>query len=201
MNYPHYNPASDNRPLSDDELNELDDLLAELPADETMNIEALDGYLAALLLAPKPLPSLPGADWLPAIWGGDREPEPAPFSSGKQRKKAVMLVLRHLHSIATAWTQHPDGWEPIFSQATDEEGQDYTDAEDWSAGFLAAVELAPDDWAPWFEGGETEEWLAPIVALGSVEGLLTNASLAERDAASRLIPDAMLAMWAWRQRG
>lgn len=199
MNYPSYRPESDDRPLSDDELNELDELLAELPADATMNIEALDGYLAALLLAPAPLPDLPGAAWLPPIWGGDGSPEPAPFVSGKQRKKAVMLVLRHLHSIATAWAKGPQAWEPIFSQATDDDGQDYADAEDWAAGFLAAVSLDPDSWGPLFDEGETEEWLAPIVALGSVDGLLTNASLAERDAASRLIPDAMLAMWAWRQ--
>ena len=48
MQYPQYNPASDNRPLSDEELEDLDDLLAALPTDGAMNIEALDGYLAGL---------------------------------------------------------------------------------------------------------------------------------------------------------
>lgn len=201
MNYPQYNPASDDRPLSDEELNELDELLAALPADEAMNIEALDGYLAALLLAPTPLQSLPGNTWLPVVWGGDQAPDPAPFVSGKQRKKVVMLVLRHLQSIATAWRQHPNAWEPIFSQASDAQGQDFADAEDWSAGFLAAVALEPDAWAPWFDAEDSEAWLAPIVALGAEDGVLAEASAAQRDAASRLIPDAMLAMWARRQRG
>uniref|UniRef100_UPI00192A5BB5 UPF0149 family protein n=3 Tax=Pseudomonadota TaxID=1224 RepID=UPI00192A5BB5 len=68
MQYPHYNPASDNRPLSDDELNDLDELLAALPSDAAMNIEALDGYLAGLLLTPgRSLAELPGEAWLPRV--------------------------------------------------------------------------------------------------------------------------------------
>ncbi|MCE4556307.1 UPF0149 family protein [Pelomonas cellulosilytica] len=201
MQYPHYNPASDNRPLSDDELNDLDELLAALPADGTMNIEALDGYLAGLLLTPgRALADLPGQAWLPVIWGGDGEPEPAPFASGKQRKKAVMLVLRHLQSIATAWAQHPQGWEPIFSFADGEdETVEYADAEDWAAGFLMAVELAQDAWAPWFDAEATSTLLAPIAALGSADGALAEGSAEARDAASRQIPDAMLALWSIRQ--
>lgn len=204
MEYPHYNPASDNRPLSDDELNALDELLAELPADGAMNIEALDGYLAGLLLTPgRALAELPGAAWLPVVWGGDGAVEPAPFASGKQRKKATMLVLRHLQSIAVAWAQHPKSWEPIFSFAESGDEDDpieYADAEDWSAGFLIAVDLAPQAWAPWFEGGETAELLAPIAALGSPDGALAEADAEARDEASRRIPDAMLALWAIRQK-
>ncbi len=201
MQYPHYNPASDNRPLSDEELNDLDELLADLPADASMNIEALDGYLAGLLLTPgRQLAELPGGDWLPVIWGGDREPDPAPFVSGKQRKKVVMLVLRHLQSIALAWTHQPKAWEPIFSFADGEdEGTEYADAEDWAAGFLIAVNLAPDAWEPAFEGEATAPLLAPIAALGSPEGALADGSAEDRDAASRTIPDAMLALWALRQ--
>ena len=61
MQYPHYNPASDNRPLGDEELNDLDELLAALPVDSAMNIEALDGYLAGLLLTPgRQLADVPG---------------------------------------------------------------------------------------------------------------------------------------------
>lgn len=202
MQYPHYNPASDNRPLTDDELNDLDELLAVLPSDGAMNIEALDGYLAGLLLTPgRPLAELPGEAWLPVVWGGDGAEDPAPFVSGKQRKKVMMLVLRHLHSIATAWAQRPQAWEPIFSFADGEdEDTEYADAEDWAAGFLIAVDLAPQAWEPWFDSGETAELLAPIAALGSPDGALAEAALAERDEASRKIPDAMLALWALRQK-
>lgn len=202
MQYPQYNPASDNRPLSDEELNDLDELLADLPAEGAMNIEALDGYLAGLLLTPgRALSDLPGAAWLPVIWGGDGESEPAPFASGKQRKKVTMLVLRHLQSIATAWAQRPQAWEPIFSFADGEdEDTEYADAEDWAIGFLMAVELTPDAWAPWFEGAETGPLLAPITALGSADGALAQASVEERDPASRQIPDAMLALWTIRQK-
>ncbi len=201
MQYPQYNPASDNRPLADEELDDLDELLAALPSDGTLNIEALDGYLAGLLLTPgRTLSDVPGEAWLPLIWGGDGEPDPAPFASGKQRKKVVMLVLRHLQSIALAWANRPQAWEPIFSFADGEdEDTEYADAEDWAAGFLMAVDLAPDAWAPWFEGADTADLLAPVAALGSEDGGLAEGSAAERDEASRKIPDAMLALWALRK--
>lgn len=201
MNYPHYNPASDNRPLSDDEVNELDELLAALPTDAALNVEALDGYLAGLLLTPgRELAALPGQRWLPLIWGGDGEPDPAPFPSGKQRKKLVMLVLRHLQSIATAWQQRPQAWEPIFSFADgDDEDTEYADAEDWAAGFLLAVALSPEAWAPLFDDPATAPLLAPIAALGGEDGALAEAPADERDAASRTIPDAVLALWSRRQ--
>ncbi|NCT84904.1 MAG: UPF0149 family protein [Comamonadaceae bacterium] len=201
MQYPRYNPASDNRPLSDDEVNDLDELLAVLPTDGAMNAEAMDGYLAGLLLTPgRELSSLPGEAWLPLIWGGDGDVDPAPFVSGKQRKKLVMLVLRHLHSIATAWAQRPQGWEPIFSFADGEdEDTEYADAEDWAAGFLMAVDLAPEAWAPWFDNADSAALLAPIVALAGEDGGLDQADAAARDEASRSIPDAMLALWALRQ--
>lgn len=203
MQYPNYNPASDNRPLSDEELDDLDELLAALPTDGAMNVEALDGYLAGLLLTPgRALADLPGAAWLPVIWGGDgSEGDAAPFASGKQRKKVVMLVLRHLHSIATAWVQRPQAWEPIFSFADGEdEDTEYADAEDWAAGFLMAVDLAPDAWAPWFDDAATAPLLAPVAALGGEDGALAEATAAERDAASRQIPDAVLALWAQRKK-
>lgn len=201
MQYPHYNPASDNRPLSDDELNDLDELLAALPSDAAMNIEALDGYLAGLLLTPgRSLAELPGEAWLPRVWGGDGETDPAPFASGKQRKKVVMAVLRHLQSIALAWTHQPKAWEPIFSFAEgDDEDTEYADAEDWAAGFLIAVELAPEAWAPWFDDPDTAALLAPIAALGAEDGPLAEATAEARDTASRAIPDAMLPLWERRQ--
>jgi len=201
MEYPNYNPQSDNRPLSDEELSDLDDLLAELPSDGAMNIEALDGYLAGLLLSPKPLAEQPGADWLPLVWGGDGEGN-APFASGKQKKRVMMLVLRHLQSIAWQWRQKPELWEPIFSVAEVDDDEELTDAEDWALGFMSAVDLDQDAWAPLFE--QQAALLAPMRILGSDESELSEAERAQladphqRDELSRSIMDAALQLFAQR---
>lgn len=197
MNYPQYDPGSDPLPLSDEELMALDDLLAGLPSDAAMNIEALDGYLTALLLSPKPLPSLPGADWLPLVWGGDGADGLTPFASGKQRKRASLLVLRHLHSIAVQLRKDPEQWEPILSIA-EEDGHELVDAEDWCTGFMLAVDLAAEEWAPRFQDDATAELLAPIALLGgdesqhSPEALDTLHDLHQLDALSREVPEAVL---------
>lgn len=200
MEYPQYNPASDLLPLSDDELGALDDTLAALPSDAAMNIEAMDGYLTGLLLSPVDLTGLPGKTWLPLIWGGDG-PEQQPFASGKQRKKLVLLVLRHLHSIACQLRQRPEGWEPVFSVA-EQDGQELADAEDWCTGFMLAVDLDGEAWAPRFESPALAEVLRPIVLLGGDETQFEaddRALLADpisRDALSRSVPEAVLALHA-----
>jgi uncharacterized protein len=188
VQYPHYNPASDNRPLSDEELDQLDEMLAALPTDGAMNIEGLDGYLAGLLLSPVPLQSLPGETWLPPIWGGD---EPHPFVSGKQCKKLVMLVLRHLQSIAVHWRDSPKAWEPIFSMA-ELDGEELADAEDWAVGFLMAVDLAPEAWAPCFDDPLLAPLLEPIVQLGGAEA--PDLGVEALDGLSRALPEAVLAL-------
>lgn len=205
MEYPQYNPKSDNLPLSDEELMALDEALAALPADAALNIEALDGYLSALLLSPQPLNELPGAAWLPLVWGGDGADGLAPFASGKQRKKLTLLVLRHLHSLACQWRDAPQAWEPIFSVAEQEDGEELADAEDWCIGFMMGVDLAAEAWAPLFDDPALGEVLRPIVLLGGDESQLDPADRerledpVERDALSRSVPEVVLAL-AERQR-
>ena len=176
MDYPDYDPTLADRPLSDDELQSLDDLLQELPGDDVMTIEAMDGYLAALVAGPPALlKELRTRDWLPLVWGGDAE-NGAPFASNKQRKRAAVLVLRHLHSIACALRDAPDGWEPIFSVAETEDAE-FVDAEDWCIGFLRAVALRPAAWEPLFD----DPALRPIVVLGGDESELSAGELAQLD--------------------
>ncbi len=211
MDYPRYNPQSDNLPLSDEELSTLDDMLTKLPSDEAMNIEALDGYLAGLLLSPLPLSDLDGATWLPEVWGGDGEdiaegskPENYPFASGKQRKRVTLLVLRHLRSISWQLDAKPEIWEPIFSVA-EHEDEDLTDAEEWCLGFLTAVDQAPDAWEPLFADVVTGPLLAPITLLGSDENLLSDedrsrlADPKQKDELSRAVLDNVLQLWAARK--
>jgi len=168
MDYPSYDPGSPVTPLTEDELAALDELLASLPSDGAMTLDGMDGYLTALLVGPVPLQSMKTGDWLPAVWGGDSDPAPAPFRSNQQRKRSTVLVLRHLRAIQEALSGPPDAWEPIFSVAEmpGTHGDELADAGDWCLGFLAAIDLAPDAWAPLHEDPEVGPGLATIAFLG-----------------------------------
>ncbi len=202
MQYPDYQPTLDTPPLTDDELVALDDLLAGLPAppaEGAMNVETLDGYLTALLLAPTPVDQRRGADWLPPIWGGDGAGD-APFASGKQKKRAIVLLLRHLHAIDVALRLHPDRWEPVFSIAEGADGHEWTDAEDWCIGFLHASSQDSEGWGALFDDAQFGPLLLPIGLLGGDDAGLPAAEQARldepehRDALSRAVPEAVLAL-------
>ena len=208
MDYPDYNPEYDTPPLTDAELDALDALLQALPADSAMNVEGLDGYLTALLVGPSLLARLKSADWLPVVWGGDGDDEgkgignsAAPFTSQKQRKRVAMLVLRHLHAIDQQLRKDADAWEPVFSIAETPE-REFVDAEDWCVGFLQAVALDTDAWAPLFDDPELGPALVPIALLGGDDSSLSEACAArlsdpeQHDALSRAVVEAVLRLQA-----
>lgn len=207
MQYPQFDRASNNSPLSDIELQAFDELLAELPADGAMNIEGVDGYLTALLLGPREiLDAWPTADWLPLVWGGDG-PDGQPFESNRQRKRAALFVLRHLQAVACQLRDHPRQWEPLFS-AVESNGEEWIDAEDWCVGFLQAIDLAPDAWRDWRADAELGPALTTIALLGGDEvdeageangDTAELADPAARDAMAHTVVAGVLAMHERRQ--
>ena len=207
VKHPQYNPDLDNPPLSDTEMDELDQMLLSVASDDSiLDMESLDGYLTALLLAP----TLPDADvWIPRLWGSD-DPEDSPFSSGKKTKKLVQLVLRHLASIDRQLRADPDGLEPLFGIALsgddEDSAEEVVDAELWCIGFLHATALDPDWWNRQFDDPQLADALTPIVLLGGDPDTLTQAQQAliatpeGRDALSRQVPDTITALYRHRQQ-
>ena len=206
MDYPSYDPQSPNTPLTEEELSSLDDLLTNLPSDGSMTLDGMDGFLTALLVGPAPIASLQTSDWLPVIWGGDQEPAPAPFASNQKRKRTTVLVLRHLRSIEAALSGPPDAWEPVFSVAElpGTQGEELADATDWCMGFLAAMDLAPEAWAPLNADPEIGQGLATIAFLGGdIDAPPESDDDAEdmddpqvRDQLSRAATEVVLKLWA-----
>ena len=203
MDYPLYDPKSPNTPLTEEELASLDDLLTNLPSDGSMTLDGMDGFLTALLVGPAPIGVT--SEWLPAIWGGDQEPAPAPFASNQKRKRTTVLVLRHLRSIEAALSGPPDAWEPVFSVAEvpGTQGEELADATDWCMGFLAAMDLAPDAWAPLNDDPEIGPGLATIAFLGGDIDAPPESGEDEedlddpqvRDQLSRAATDVVLKLW------
>lgn len=214
MNYPQFDRASNNLPLSDDELQDFDALLQGLPTDGAMTVEGVDGFLTAMLLAPAEwLDQWPSADWLPLIWGGDG-PDGQPFASNRQRKRATLFALRHLQSIACALRDQAHGarlaWEPLFSVVetparAGAAAEEWVDAQDWCLGFLQAMDLGPEAWRDWQADPALGPVLRNIALLGGefepAPGSEDAAALddpAERDALARRVAEGVLAMHARR---
>jgi len=134
-------------PLSDDELEQLEDLLVsdDVPAD-CMNMEMLDGYLAAIVASPLPIPV---ESWLPAVWTAD-EGEVG-FGSGATLQKAIELVLRYYNDmLATIGDEEGDeegeaeGWAPFcYAQGGED---DPAIGEEWTNGFEQGFEMWPAGW-------------------------------------------------------
>ena len=205
MDYPLFDPASPVKPLTPVELDALDRLLQALPADAAMTLDGADGFLTALQVGPPELlATLPTADWLPWVWGGDGpggHAEAAPFASKRQRKDSVVQLLRHLRHLGAQLADAPDDWEPVFSIA--EQGpNEWADARDWCAGFLQAVDLQPSAWDAAWADTELAAQAAPLIALGGgLDGVpdtpaVDTDDLAAIDALSRAVPEAVLALRA-----
>jgi uncharacterized protein len=208
LDYPQYDPQSAVTPLTPEELDGLDQLLQKLPADGAMTLDGMDGYLTALLVGPPSvLTTVPSAEWLPWVWGGDTaggSEDAAPFNSKRQKKATVVQVLRHMRHISQQLHQAPDDWEPIFSVA-EQGAQEWADARDWCTGFLQAVDLLPSAWDAVFEDAELGPALAPLLVLGgglSDQTLNADDDLDDPtvcDPLSRAVPDAVLRVLARRQ--
>ncbi|MDZ4349299.1 MAG: UPF0149 family protein [Xanthomonadaceae bacterium] len=80
-------PLIDDQPMSEAEVERLEDLLESQSADRpAMNVEMLDGFFTALVLGPERVPL---GEYLPHIFGGDPV-----WSSDDQLREALALLIR-----------------------------------------------------------------------------------------------------------
>jgi uncharacterized protein len=121
-------------PLTDAELDHLSEILGRLGNKRAMNLEQLDGFLAALICGPElVLPS----KYLPMIWGDQMV-----FEDASSAQEFLSLIMRHWNAIADTLNSG-DVYLPLFLE--DENGN--TPANDWANGFLRGMEFGREDWS------------------------------------------------------
>ena len=134
--------------LDEDEFDELEEILvSDVVPDDCMNLEMLDGYLAAVVAAPVVLER---EDWLPDVWSAHGDD--ADFGGGQRVQRAVQLVLRYYNELVVTLDGAPDDadpeddnvWQPFCYQP--QEGDPLGAVEEWVEGFAQGMELWPDDW-------------------------------------------------------
>jgi uncharacterized protein len=143
-------------PLTEAELDRLSSVLARFGDKHSMNLEQLDGFLAALICGPDTvLPS----EYLPVIWG-DRIVVEDTFKAQPLLRDFLSMIMRHWNAIAD--TLHSgDVYLPLLLE--DETGISH--ANDWANGFLRGMELRKEDWADLLNDEQHGGWLVPILVL------------------------------------
>lgn len=150
-------------PLSDEELEELDQYLLDLDAEEGMTLDMLDGFLHALAIGPETV--MPHR-WLPLVWGQKDGAMMPPASDLDQLNHILGLVMRHFNSIVSGFEQHPPLLAPCWGTRQTSQGT-FEDAETWAYGFTQGVELSQAAWQTLLKYAQGRRWYRPIGLLGA----------------------------------
>jgi uncharacterized protein len=144
------------QPLSDGELEKINGILERFGDKRAMNLEELDGFLAALICGPD---DVPPSEYLREIWGDNMVNEDA-FAAQPILQDFVSLVTRHWNFISHT-LRSGDVYTPLLLE--DEQGVSH--GNDWANGFLRGMELRREDWGPLIDDEENGGSLVPIFAL------------------------------------
>jgi uncharacterized protein len=144
------------QPLTDAEFELLSGVLGRFDNKHPMNLEQLDGFLAALICGPE---IVRPSEYLPVICGNDMVLEDS-FGAQSVLQDFLSLIMRHWNVIAD--TLHSGD---VFLPLLLEDKNGMNPANDWAKGFLRGMELRKTDWVAVLDDEKQGGWLVPIFAL------------------------------------
>jgi uncharacterized protein len=132
------------RPLTDDDIVELDELLAGIPDErDALDVAMLDGFLVGVLLQPDLV--MP-ATWLPYVFDANGgEPE---LPDAVDAKRVFELIMRRYNELAACIVAR-EPFDPIVFALEDEAGHaiggkaGIAALEPWAVGFASALGAFP----------------------------------------------------------
>ena len=140
--------------LTDAELDQLSAILERFGNDRSMNLEQLDGFLAALICGPE---LVPPSKYLPEIWG-----DHTVFQDTSSAQEFLSLIMRHWNAIADTLNSG-ELYLPLLLE--DENGISH--GNDWANGFLRGMEFGREDWALLLDDEDHGGSLVAIFALAN----------------------------------
>ena len=142
-------------PLTDAELDRLSEVLQRFGDERSMNLEQLDGFIAALICGPEfVLPS----EYLPEIWGRDLVRQDGFVA--EELQEFLSLILRHWNVVADTLFSG-EVYLPLL--LVDENG--VSRANDWAKGFVRGMQVRPGEWSLLVDDEDHGGSLVPIFAL------------------------------------
>ena len=141
-------------PLTDAELDHLSAILERSGNELSMNLEQLDGFLAALICGPE---LVPPSKYLPKICG-DR----TVFEDTSSAQEFLSLIMRHWNAISDTLSS-----DKVYLPLLLEDESGIAPANDWANGFLQGMEFGREDWTVLLEDEDHGGSLVAIFALAN----------------------------------
>lgn len=151
-------------PLSEEELEALNQFLLDSELEDNMDVAMLDGYLTAIVSAPDAhLPS----EWQPWVWDMENGEASPQFNSLEEAQRIQSLIFRHLNTIAATLANVPEDYEPLLYENPND-GEPVAILDEWCMGYVKGMALAPSAWQPLVD--EYPVWLETIFLYGTEAG-------------------------------
>ena len=151
-------------PLTEAELDELDEFLLDVDLENSMDISMLDGFLAAVVSGPR---AIMPSEWMPWVWDSERGEQEIRFKSQRQAERVLGLIFRHMNDIAHTLTYEPEFYEPLIMENTT--GDDPVPViDEWCLGYMVGVKLDYAGWLPLLTS--QEQPLSRVQLYGTEEG-------------------------------
>ena len=127
-----------NDPLTDGDLDRLGDFLKGCKGGKAMNVEALDGFFAALIAGPE---TVMPSEYYREVFGGEMS-DTCEFTSLDEANEILGLMMRHWNDIAGTLFKG-EVYVPLLLE--DEGGTAH--GNDWARGFMRGMGMRHDGWA------------------------------------------------------
>jgi yecA family protein len=121
-----------------------------------MNVEALDGFFAALIAGPE---TVMPSEYYPEVFGGEIS-DACEFGSLDEANEILGLMMRHWNDIAGTLFQG-EAYVPLLLE--DENGTAH--GNDWARGFMRGMGMRHDGWAELVNDEEHGGCLIPMMML------------------------------------
>ena len=144
------------KPMTEHEKDELLDMLSELPHENAMNLEEVDGFFAALHACPD---IISFNNYLPEIWGDDTGEMEAPFENTEELNAFLQLLLRYWNDVGQRFKE-----EVYIPCILSDDKTGIYNGNDWADGFLKGMDIA-GGFNEMLDDEEQSGWFVPIFML------------------------------------
>lgn len=143
------------RRLTDEELDELDEMLFQIGGEDSMSPEEIDGFQCALIVCPELVRT---SEYLPKMLGVALSE--AVIRDEKTLSRLMELLMQNWNSIVSDLLS---GGYHVPLMSCDEKGQ--ARGNDWANAFLMGTDLRREVWGKVFKDEDTFAPMIPIFAL------------------------------------